>query len=383
MNARIHWVRAGLLAIIALTGCHHEPPVPVVVLGQPDAVFPHDFEQVSNVVELRDRRIALADLKERLFLFGDFTSGDLTPVGQHKDSVPPSMPAPGIHKFPGYVLRFPGDTVGLVDFALGRTTLWTERGDYVGPVGPVGVGGFNLATNYDDHLAAYKEDVRTVMGGLEPGSALKFDSLSVLRIPRGDTTADTVAKLKLPVWGLGQFGEQKKMVSTVFGLRDLFGVLPDGSIWIARATTNSVDWLEPTGQWLHGIHRSYAPIPVLQKEKEVFIENLRRQMATAGAPAGVELSYPFADEKPPFTAGLTNPAGEVWLQRARAFDDSIPVWDVVGRDGAPIRAVQLPKGASPAGFGSDGRVYLVLRDGEGKQRIGRYVIQPRTVNSEQ
>jgi hypothetical protein len=94
-----------------------------------------------------------------------------------------------------------------------------------------------------------------------------------------------------------------------------------------------------------------------------------------GAPAGIELTYPFADQKPPFAAGVTNPGGEVWLQRSRAYEDSIPVWDVVGRDGKPVRAVQFPKGALLAGFGAEGRVYLLLRAEDDRQKLARYVVR--------
>lgn len=371
-------VAAALVLAGLLAGCRERrPAAPLVTLDRPEAVLERRFQQVSNVVELSDGRIAFAELRDRQFLFADLTSGQVIPVGEHTDSALPGMPAPGQHKFPGYVLLFPGDTVGLVDFALERTTLWTPRGDYVGQLGRIGVGGLNQAVHYDSRYNAYKEDVRSVLGGLEPGSELEFDSLNVLRIARGDTVADTVAKLRLPPWGMGQFGEQKKMVSTVFGPRDLFGVLPDGSIWIARASTNSVDWRSPDGAWLRGERLPYAPIPVLQKEKDLFLERLRRQMATAGAPAGIELSYPFAEEKPPFIAGATNPAGEAWLQRPRPIEDSIPVWDAIGRNGKLLRSVRLPRSATLAGFGRDGRVYLVLREDDGTQRIARFTV-PRS-----
>ncbi len=365
---------AMLLLAGALAGCREQRPVPVVTLERPEAELAQPFQQVSNVVELGDGRIAFAELKARQFLFADLATGEVVPVGTHSDSALPGMPAPGQHKFPGYVLLFPGDTVGLVDFALERTTLWTSRGEYVGQLGRIGVGGLNQAVNYDARYNAYKEDVRSVLGGLEPGSELQFDSLNILRIARGDTVADTVAKLRLPPWGMGQFGEQKKMVSTVFGARDLFGVLTDGSLWIARASTNSVDWLSPDGTWLRGERLDYAPIPVLQKEKDLFLDRLRRQMATAGAPAGIELSYPFAEEKPPFIAGATNPAGEAWLQRPRPLEDSIPVWDVIGRDGKLRRSVRLPRSGILAGFGREGRVYVLRRDEGGAQRIARFVV---------
>ncbi len=363
------------LAAVLLLGACREAKSPLVVLDKPDATMARSFQQVSNVVELTDGRLALAELKDKTFLLAEFPSGEATPIGEHADTIKPDDPAPGKHKLPGYVVLFPGDTLGLIDFAAERTTLWSPQGQYVRTLGGQAVGGSNQALNYDAKGNGYKEDLRTVLGGLEPGQELGFDSLSVLRISPNDTVADTVARLKLPVWGRGQFGEQMKIVSTIFSGRDLFGILPDGSIWCARASNNAVDWRAPDGTWTRGPGRSFEKVAVTQPEKDFFLERLRQQMAQMGAPAGIELSYPFADEKPPFIAGSTNPAGEVWLQRARPFADSIPIWDVVGRDGKEIRTVQLPKGASLAGFGAQNRVYVILRDGDGRQSIARYIVK--------
>ncbi|MDH4130563.1 MAG: hypothetical protein OEW17_00205 [Gemmatimonadota bacterium] len=360
-----------LLILPLLTACD-TPPAPVVVLDEPEAQLTRTLQQVSNVVELRDGRVAFAELADRSFLYADLATGDITPVGEHADTIGPSDPAPGKHKYPGYVFRLGGDTVGLVDFAAERTTLWDDQGQFLLTLDRRGVGGHNQPLAYDHRGNAYKEDVRSVLGGLEPGEEIGLDSLEVLRIARGDSLADTVAQLKLPVWGQGRFGEQMKMVSTIFSGRDLFGVLPDGSLWVARASDNSVDWRAPDGKWSRGGGRPFTPIAVPPEEKEMFLDRLRAQMTRTGAPAGIALSYPFADQKPPFVAGATNPAGEVWLQRARAFEDSVPVWDVVGRDGKSIRTVEMPKGASLGGFGADGRVYLLLRQPDGRQGIGRY-----------
>lgn len=368
------WRVARLAPAVVLLACN-DAASPLIVLDTPDQVLGRTFQQVSNVIELRDGRVALAELKDRTFLYVNFASGDATPVGVHADTIRENDPAPGMHKLPGYLLRFAGDTVGLVDFAAERTSLWNEQGQFIRLIGGGKVGGTNQALAWDWSGHSYKEDLRTVLGGLEPGAELGFDSLAVMRIADGDTVADTVARLKLPVWGRGQFGETVKIVSTIFSGRDVFGVLPDGSLWAARANDNRVDWRSPTGEWTRGDERSFAVIAVTQEERDAFLEKLRVQMMQMGAPAGIELKYPFADTKPPFSSAVASPAGEVWLQRSRAFADSLPVWDVIGRDGKAIRTVQLPRGASVGGFGQDGRVYLILRDSEGRQTVARYVVK--------
>lgn len=375
MTVRTRTVAARLSLACWLTACAgQQSSTPTVTLDQPEATLAPRFSQVSNVVELRDGRVAFADLKQRLFLFADFASGKLDTVGTHIDTVTAGDSLAGRHKFPGYLIRLTGDTVGLVDFALERTTLWTEKGAFAGVINPVAVSGHNQALAYDGEGHGYKEDVRAVLGGLEPGKNVVLDSLTLIRLSRTDTLADTVAKLTIPPWGGGRFGEQQKQVSTIFGGRDLFGVLPDGSIWVARASNNAVDWRTPAGVWTAGPKRPFARVPVTQADRDAFLERLRAQMVKTGAPAGIELSYPFAEYKPPFSVGLTNPPGEVWLQRFRALTDSVPVWDVVGRDGKGIRVVQFKKGVTLAGFGSNGALYAVATDGEG-QKVVRFRVK--------
>lgn len=372
VNTRLAAAAVTLLGVVA---CNRAGDTPMEILDKPELTFDHTFKQVSNVVELTDGRIALAELKDKTFIFANLTTGETTTLGEHSDTIKFRDPAIGKHRLPGFVLHFGGDTVGLVDFGAQRTTLWTEKGEFIGTMSGAGVGGYNQPLAYDAKRNGYKEDIRSVLGGLEPGLELDFDSLPIMRIVPNDTVADTIARLKLPVWGRGQFGVQQKIVSTIFSGRDLFGVMPDGSLWVARASNNAVDWLSPDGKWTKGPSRPFSKIAVPQAEKDAFLERLRVQMASMGAPAGIELSYPFADDKPPFGAGQTNPAGEVWLQRSRPWGDSIPVWDVVGRDGKQIRTVQLPRNASLAGFGAGGKVYLILREGEDQQKIARYVVR--------
>ncbi|MEP6571486.1 MAG: hypothetical protein ABJD11_02290 [Gemmatimonadota bacterium] len=342
-----------------------------IVLDHPEATLATTFPQVSNVIELRDGRVALADLKDRVFVFADFATGKVTTVGEHVDTIVPGDPAPGRHKFPGQVLRLPGDTVALVDFASERTSLWNEQGKFLSIIPLQPVAGGNQPLMYDSLGRAYKEDFRSVMGGLEPGAKIKMDSLPVLRFPRSASTADTIAELKLPSLGEGHFGEQTKMVATIFGARDAFGVLPDGWVWVARATDNRVDWRSPDGTWQVGTARPFEKIPVIQADKDRFMDIAHQN----GLQRGVAVSFPFATIKPPFSSAVTRAPDQVWLLRSRQSGDSTPVYDVVSRDGANHPPVQLPKGGALAGFGKDGAVYVLQRGTDQRQSLGRYRIK--------
>lgn len=342
-----------------------------IVLRRPDATLPGTFGQVIGLTELTDGRVALADFKSRQFIYGGFSPARLDTVGQHADSITPADPAPGKHKLPGVVLHLGGDTVELIDYATQRATLWNEKGTFLTTLHTLPVAGYNPAIVYDTLGHAYKADYRAILGGLNPGEKIRTDSAPVLRFARENaTTADTIALLKLPEFGEGQFGEDKKVVPVVYAPSDVFGVSPDGWLWVARATSNSVDWRSPDGVWTPGAARPWAAIPVTGADKERFLAAAR----AGGMNLQTGVSFPFAASKPPFTSATTGQDGTVWLQRARAFEDSVPVYEVIGRAGALLKTVQLPKGTSLAGVGRQGSVYVVIRDGD-VQRVGRYQLR--------
>jgi hypothetical protein len=357
----------GVIAVLGLASCSRPAKEVRVVLGQPDAILPGSFTQVSNVVELRDGRVALADIKERKFIFADFGAGVQT-IGVQTDTLLPGDPAPGKYKIPGHVLRFRGDTLALVDYAIERTTLWNERGQFLAILRSWAVAGTNQPLVYDTLGYAYKADYRSILGGIEPGRSYVVDSAPVLRYPREDTTADTIAQLKLPEIGQGKFGEEIRQVAVVFSPNDLFGVAPDGALWVARATTNSVDWRAADGSWTRGKPVPFDRIRVTDADKDRFMDAAHR----SGLPTALDIRYPFADYKSPFSLALTGADHEVWLQRARVADDSVPVYDVLTRDGRRARTVQLPPGALISGFGEQGRIYLVVRGADGRQKVERY-----------
>jgi hypothetical protein len=355
------------LVLLATLGCARAPG-DRIVLQRPDATLPGTFGQVVGLTELTDGRVALADFKARQFVYGTFSPGRLDTVGQHADSIAPADPAPGRHKLPGIVLHLGGDTVALIDFATQRATLWSENGNFLTTLHTTPVAGTNPAVVYDTLGHAYKADYRAILGGLTPGTTIRTDSAPVLRFAREDAaTADTVALLKLPEFGEGQFGEDKKSVPVVYAPSDVFGVSPDGWLWVARATTNSVDWRSPDGKWTAGAARPWAVVPVTGADKERFMAAAR----AGGMNLQSGVSFPFASSKPPFTSATSGQDGTAWLQRARAFEDSVPVYDVIGRTGALLKTVQLPKGTSLAGVGRTGTLYVVIRDGD-FQRVGRY-----------
>jgi hypothetical protein len=336
--------------------------------------LPATFAQLSNVVELRDGRIAFTDTRAKQFLVADLQTGKLDTVGTRVDSLPKNAPGEQ-YRFPGWVAHLGGDTVALVDFSALRTTLWNESGKPLGVLPITQVGGNAPVMVYDTVGHGYKIDYQAVIGGAEPGHAVRPDSVPVLRIDLKAGKVDTVANLSSPEYGDAMFGEQMQQAAKVFAPNDFFGVLPDGSAWVARGRQNRVDWRTPDGKWTRGSPHDYAKVPVTQADRDRVLAQVREHGKQFGMPQDLAITYPFADTKPPFDFALGRPNGEAWLQRPRAQDDAPLVYDVFNRKGSWQRSVEFPQGASLAGFGPKGAVYGSIKEADGQRTVGRFKLQ--------
>ncbi len=338
---------------------------------QPELKLASSYGMLSNVVELKDGKVVFADTRDKLFLRADLKTGKVDTLGTRVDSLRPGAPARE-YRFPGWVAHLAGDTLALVDFSAIRTTRWNEAGKAIDVLPIKEVSGRTPVLLYDTVGHGYKIDYQAIMGGGDPGRSVRPDSIPVLRIALKTGAADTVARLAAPDYGDATFGEQVQQAATVFAPNDHFGVLADGSAWVARGHENRVDWRDRDGPWQIGKARSYAKIPVTQADRDRVLAQVREQGKQFGMPQDLRIDYPFADNKPPFDFALANPTGEVWLQRPRAKEDSPLVYDIVDRQGKWRREVAFPAGASLAGFGRNGAVYASIKTDDGKRTVGRF-----------
>lgn len=351
----------------ALMGCTPAESQSGVTL---DARLPATYGALSNVVELKDGRVAFADTKARLFLTGDLKSGKVDTLGSRVDSLAPGGPVSN-YKFPGWVAHLAGDTLALVDFSVLRTTVWSEKGKPLGVLPILSVAGETPVLLYDSVGHGYKIDYQAVFGRGAPGRTLRTDSIPVLRIRLKGGQVDTVAMLVAPEFADATFGEQVQQAAKVFAANDHFGVLGDGTAWVARGHENRVDWRAPDGTWARGKPREYTRVPVTQADKDRVLAQVREQGKQFGMPQEMKIVYPFAETKPPFDFALGRPNGEVWLQRPRSQEDAPLVYDVVDRQGEWRRAVTFPKGATLAGFGANDAVYATIRAEDGRRTVGK------------
>jgi hypothetical protein len=339
-----------------------------------ESKLPGSWGMVSNVVELEDGQVMFADTRDKLFLRGDLRSGKVDTLGSRAETLAPTGPA-GQYKFPGWVAHLAGDTVALVDFSVLRTTLWDERGRPLAVLPLTGVSGQAPVLLYDTLGHGYKIDYQGLLGGREPGRSLGGDSIPVLRVALENGTVDTVASLAAPEYGEATFGDQVQRAAKVFAPNDHFGVLPDGTAWIARGHENRVDWRARDGSWTLGRPRKFTQVPVTQADRDRVLAQVREQGKQFGMPQELHIVYPFAETKPPFDFALGRPNGEVWLQRPRSQEDAPLVYDVVDRKGIWRQEVTFPKGVTLAGFGAKGVVYASIKGEDGRRTVGRFRVK--------
>ena len=333
--------------------------------------LPATFAQLSNVVELGNGRVAFAETRSKLFLTADLQTGKVDTLGTRVDTLAGNAPA-AQYKFPGWVAHLAVDTVALVDFSGLRTTLWTESGTALGVLPIVQVAGTAPVLVYDTVGHGYKIDYQAVIGGAEPGHAVRPDSVPVLRLTLKTGAVDTVAQLASPEYGDATFGEQMQQAVKVFSPNDFFGVLPDGAAWLARGHENRVDWRDPTGKWTRGTSHDYTKTPVTQADRDRVLAQVREHGKQFGMPQSLSIKYPFADTKPPFDFALGRPNGDVWLQRPRAQEDAPLTYDVFNREGKWQRAIEFPTGVALAGFGAKDAVYGSIKAADGSRTVGRF-----------
>jgi hypothetical protein len=356
--------------VLALTATLSCTPAQSQSTATLDASLPARYGTLSNVVELSNGRVLFADTKNKLFLSADLSKGHVDTLGTRVDTLKPEGPV-GQYKFPGWVAHLAGDTVALIDFSVLRTTLWNEQGRPLKVLPVKQVAGNAPVLAYDTVGHGYKVDYQAVLGGNEPGRPVRPDSIPVLRIALASGNVDTIARLAAPEYGDATFGEQTQQAAKVFAPNDLFGVLPDGTAWVARGRENRVDWRSPDGKWSRGEPHPFTKVPVTQGDKDRVLAQVREHGKQFGMPQNLNISYPFAETKPPFDFAAGSPNGEVWLQRPRARDDAIQLYDVFSRQGKWQREVTFPSGATLAGFGAKGAIYASIKDGQGNRTVGR------------
>jgi hypothetical protein len=386
-----------LLCIAPVAGAQ----VPTKALGAPEKVFDATFTNVSGFRELADGRLIISDFGEKTVQVLDPRSSAPSPVGRQGAG-------PGEWGLATRLWSLPGDSTLLPDPINGRFLL-------IGPdakpvttfrIAESSPANFGNLAGVDAQGGMYFERVRPPAnpGLLAPSPGI----VDILRYDRSSQRTDTVGQLQR---AKGETSGAKTlpggMVQSYTNLPlatiDVSVVTPEGRVAVVRGTDYRIDWIGRDGRLVRGPAAQPSQIRVTTAEKEAFVKSQIRPgqisvrgpltgsagpagggSGAAGArsggavaiPQGVRLDDPdmtWPEVKPPFLSGavVAAPDGRVWVHRTRAYNDSVPVYDVFDASGKVVQRVSLPKGTRLVGFGR-GVVYLVRPDEDDLLRVGRY-----------
>lgn len=122
---------------------------------------------------------------------------------------------------------------------------------------------------------------------------------------------DTIARVFTPAATVRiPMGQRSYAAPPEYAARDLWGVLSDGTVWIARGGTHQIDYRLPGGARTIAGPRSFAPISSNEADRGL----MRGLPAASGVP--VE-ALQYATVKGPFIEARAARDGEVWTWRTQ------------------------------------------------------------------
>jgi hypothetical protein len=178
------------------------------------------------------------------------------------------------------------------------------------------------------------------------------DSAAIVRTRPDLTGADTIARLAPLELAEVISDGRRRLERRLLSGQDRWGVLADGSLWIARVGQNRVDWRDSAGVTHRGRELPDAVLPVTENDRQLFLQKFDAALRPTVS------QIPFVVIKPPFDNALAATDGMVWLVKNRAIGDTLRNYQLINRDG------RLAGTASHPGFGR------ILGLGEGVALVG-------------
>jgi len=345
-----------LAALLVTTACGTpdtpapvEDAAPTEALGFTNAA-PLVVDEVEELHEDADARVWLALYQKPALLratFGETTTADtLGALGN----------APGQFRMPFAVMDAPGGGVMALDGVARRLVGFTREGqaDSVSAV-PASVDQFTVRR---DTLGAWVSAL---------GDRSRNDSVPLVRVHAAGV--DTLGRLLVPAATVTiPMGPRSYVAPPEFAPRDLWGVLSDGTVWIARGGTHEVEYHLLSGVRTVGGPRPFVPVRSSDAD--------RGTMRGLPAPASVSASaLQYAPIKGPFIEARAAQDGSVWTWRTQVAPKQDERYTVFRPGVAETFDVTLPLHHRVVGIGAQ-HVYVAERLDDGRWRITRHA-RPR------
>ncbi|HEY3933339.1 MAG TPA: hypothetical protein VGL65_01840 [Gemmatimonadales bacterium] len=339
-----------LVLAVAAACSPPKPPPSIAVAATVDTLVVPAVGVATAVPQSAGRWVLLAPIDNQLFVV-DFDAKSVTRVpGITSADVPHPITLIGS-----------GDTIIVGDWGLRRFTAWAS--------------GQRLAAwPAPDALHGALPRARDAAGQwyfqLSPDA--KIDGSGLLDssvVVRGDpqlTKFDTLTRLSPPelVQVAGVDGEHWQR--RVLGGDDAWGVLPNGTLWVARVFQNQIEWHHPGAKKV--LRSPMLPDPVLTvtpMDRELWARHFPEDQR-----ADARL-LPNVATKPPFEHVFVTPDHRMWLAKSDTALSPVRHFQVVDSSGV-LDVVTVPS----RGFalGVDGNYILMGEEFPGGIRLLRYPV---------
>jgi len=351
-----HVLGVSIVALAAACGGAEARPDDLdVALDSAEATL-EGLDFIAGIAELPDGRVVITQPQVPSILFADLATGEVDTVGAAGEG-------PGEYRFPGQV-HAGGGQVNVFDFGTRRLTTWNADGSLGGSIAIATMPGFTIA--FDTLGYMYAEQPTSegfVVQGQEIDTTRSKDSTWVYRLRPNEPGRDTVARLYEIGNEIIRIGNGIARMRRLYQSADLWGVTPDGTLWIARGRENRVDRVSADGRLTVGAPRAFTPIRTTDADRQ-------RLKPFRGFP-GDSIERELPAEKGPYTEAIGAPDGEVWTRLNQAAGFTREVYAVHPVSGAPERTVSLPKDHQVRAI-TERYVYVTHEDEDGFQVLGRF-----------
>ncbi len=349
---------AWVLLVVYAAGCGGADAGPrstEIALDSADATL-GGLEFVSGIAELPDGRVVITQPAVPSVLFADLATGEADTVGSAGDG-------PGEYRFPGQ-LTSQGSQVRMFDHGSRRLTTWNADGTLAGSIAIATMPGLTIAFDTLGYMYAEQPTMEGfVVQGQEVDSARSEDSTYIYRLRPNEAPRDTIARLFEIGNEVIRIGNGIARMRRLYQSADLWGVLPDGTLWIARGREHRVDRRSPDGRWTLGTPRPFTPIPTTEADRQ-------KLPPFRGLP-GDSVERELPKEKGPYSDAVAAPDGEVWTQLNQPAGFTRELYALHPVAGAPDRTVSLPRGHRVRAVTSR-YVYATHEDEDGFHVLARY-----------
>lgn len=312
-------VPAAVLLVLALACGRPDAEAPdLALVATPDTIRTTLYEATAGAWLGGSRWAVLSPADQRVVVL-DFATKSRSDLGA------------GMQKpFEGpFALFTSGPGLYVADWALRRLTVWNLEG------------AFQVAVNTPDVTRGNLPRARDTLGhwyvqlnpSAGPDGSGNRDSAAVVRYPLGFATGDTLLRLSPLDLAEVDGDAGRRFERRVFSGEDAWGVLDDGSTWVARVYPNRVDWLAPDGTMQTGQRLPDRVFTITPSDREAFLRRFPPELRAAAE------KVPFSPVKPPFERAFTGGDGRVWLEKSRVIPDTVRRYQVVGRDGRLAESV--------------------------------------------